>query len=203
MPMTKVVHFPTPVPEKFGPQRVGKREELPGRKPGQLNLFNAPGGKVVSLHKLSPFEEALMLDDRGENNQAKQLYLKAIETGESIADAYCNLGILEWQDNHHTKAIDSFTKCLALEPRHHEAQYNLANLYAELGNFPLAKAHYEIAIQIEPEFPNSHFNLALTLAMSKQYREAIAHLETYRTLVSADEHPQTDSLIRMLQNTLS
>ena len=68
----------------------------------------------------------------------KQEYLKAIESKDSIADAYCNLGILESQDKNYSKAIDCFTLCLKEDPRHFEAHYNLANLYAEIGNFMFA-----------------------------------------------------------------
>src|SRR6478752_9558609 len=103
--MTKVVRFPDPSPEKFGPQRVRKKKGGTGvEKHGQLNLFS--GGKVVRLNQLTPFEEALMSDDQGDAHNARMNYLKAIEEGDSVADAYCNLGILESQEGNHAKAID-------------------------------------------------------------------------------------------------
>jgi tetratricopeptide (TPR) repeat protein len=194
--MAKVVKFPTPVPEKFGPQRVRKKKDFVTRKDGQLNLFL--GGKVVRLNQLSPFEEALLLDDNGDKQAAKNQYAKAIQEGDSIADAYCNVGILESQDANYAKAIDFFTRCLKHDPRHYEAHYNLANLYAEVGNFTLAKIHYETAIEIEPTFTNSYFNLALTLAMSKAFRDAIDVLIQYRQLTPAEDHAATDDLIRKL-----
>lgn len=198
--MAKVVRFPTPVPEKFGPQRVVRKKDKAPEKPSQLNLFSS--GKVVRLHQLSPFEEALMLDDKGDKYEAKTLYQRAVEEGDSIADAYCNLGILEWVEEQHTRAIDCFTLCLKNDPRHYEAHYNLANLYAEIGNFALAKAHYEISIEIEPTFPNSYFNLGLTLAMNKEYKDAVRVLQDYRKLSPVEEHKQTDDLIRKLQTAL-
>jgi len=193
--MAKVVKFPVQTPEKFGFKPVRKKKALPPEKPGQLNLF--AGGKVVKLNRLSPFEEAMVLDEQGDR-RAKEFYLKAIEVGDSAADAYCNLGILESQEHNFSKAIDCFTLCLKEDPRHFEAHYNLANLYAELGNFQLAKVHYQISIELEPDFPNSHFNLGLTLAMNKQIEEAILSLMNYRTLSSPEDRSHVEELIANL-----
>jgi tetratricopeptide (TPR) repeat protein len=197
--MAKVIAFPTPGPEKFGFKPVKKKKLNDFEKQGQLNLFS--GGKVVSLNRLSPFEEALLLDDQ-HDSRAKELYLKAIEQGDSIADAYCNLGILESEEKNYTKAIDCFTLSLKEDPRHYEAHYNLANLYAEIGNLPLAKIHYQLSITIEPEFPNSHFNLGLTLAMSKEGAEAIQSLNAYKQLVAKEDQVQADELIESLRRSL-
>ena len=100
-------------------------------------------------------KKRLQLDEQGDKQRAKIGYLQAIEQEDSMADAYCNLAIIESLGGRHAKAIDSFTNCLKIDPRHFEAHYNLANLYGEIGNFPLAKAHYEISIQLEPVFPTA------------------------------------------------
>jgi tetratricopeptide (TPR) repeat protein len=197
--MAKIIQFSAnPAPEKFGPQRARTKKENGDEKPkpGQLNLFT--GAKIVRLNQLSTFEEALLLDERGDAKAARQQYLNAIENGESVADSFCNLGILEWQEGNVTKAVDYFTKSLKQEPRHYEAHYNLANLYAEVGNYNLAKVHYEVAIELQPEFPNSYFNLGLTLAMNKEYASATKYLSTYRHLTPGEDHKQTDDLLAKL-----
>jgi len=198
--MAKVVKFPGPAPEKFGLQRVQKKakEEKPKEpeKLNQLPLFT--GAKVVKMNQLSSFEEALMQNEHGNLKSAKELYNKAIEAGDSIADAYCNLGIIESEEGNHSKAIECFTQSLKADPRHYEAHYNLANLYAEAGNYSLAKFHYGISIEIEPTFPNSYFNLGITLALNKEFDEAVKLLYTYRELSSGEDNTYTDELIRQL-----
>lgn len=170
-----------------------------GEIPGQLDLFSE--GKVVNLHQLSVFEEALMLDEQGDG-RASAVYLKAIEAGDSIADAFCNLGIIESEKKNYVEAINCFTKSLKEDPRHYEAHYNLANVYAEMGDLPLAKIHYQLSIAIEPEFPNSYFNLALTQVLNKEVKEAVHSLLTYRNLVSPDEAKSADNLIQTLRHTI-
>ncbi|MEX2232073.1 MAG: tetratricopeptide repeat protein [Cyclobacteriaceae bacterium] len=200
--MAKIIQFPlNPAPEKFGLQRARQKKGKEGGKASQLNLFT--GGKVIRLNQLSVFEEALFLDEQGQVKQARQFYQKAIEKGDCAADAYCNLGIIESQEGNYPKAIDCFTLCLKQNPRHYEAHYNLANLYAEVGNHGLAKVHYGIAIELEPDFPNSYFNLGLTLALIREYKEAVQYLKKYRDLAPAAEHQQTDDLIYKLSTTLS
>ncbi len=198
--MAKVIKFPIQTPEKFGYKPVRRSKSKTSGKPGQLNLF--AGGKLVKLNQLSTFEEALLLDEHGEK-EAKAVYQRAINEGDSVADAYCNLGILESEEKNYSKAIDCFTLSLKEEPRHFESHYNLANLYAEIGNFPLAKVHYEISIEVAPEFPNSHFNLGLTLAMNKEIENAILSLMNYRRLASPKEKRHADDLISTLTRTMS
>lgn len=202
--MAKIIQFsPTPGPEKFGPQRARKKKdgpiaEIPAKS--QLNLF--AGGKILRLNQLSVFEEALLVDDQGDKKSARISYLKAIQEGDSIADAYCNLGILESQDGNTSKAIGYFTQSLKNDPRHYESHYNLANLYAEVGNYSLAKIHYQIAIEIEPEFANCYFNLGITLAMNKEFQEAVNVLKKYRQMSPGEDHSHTDDLIFKLATTL-
>ena len=194
--MAKVIKLTISTPEKFGPQRVRTKKNTALEKHGQLNLFT--GGKVVKLNQLSAFEEALMFDERVDVSASKTLYLQAIEKGDAPADAYCNLGIIEFKEGNTTKAIDYFTMSLKHDPRHFEAHYNLANAYSEVGNLALAKIHYNVSIEIEPSFCNSYFNLGLTLAMNKELPEAIQILHHYRNLSPSCEHPATDELISKL-----
>lgn len=194
--MAKVIKLTISTPEKFGPQRVRTKKNTTLEKHGQLNLFT--GGKVVRLNQLSTFEEALMFDDRGDITASKNLYLQAVEKGDAPADAYCNLGILEFKEGNTAKAIGYFTMSLKHDPRHFEAHYNLANAYSEVGNLALAKIHYNVSIEIEPSFCNSYFNLGLTLAMNKEFAEAIQILHQYRNLTPSCEHPAADELISKL-----
>ncbi|MCE7864314.1 MAG: tetratricopeptide repeat protein [Bacteroidetes bacterium CHB5] len=196
--MAKVIQFPVPNPEKFGFKPVRKKKsDSGGYKHGQLDLFGE--AKIVNLNNLTPFEEALMLDEQGDNRAAQQ-YQKAIDAGDSIADAYCNMGIIESGKQNYTKAVDCFTRALKTDPRHFEAHYNLANVYAEIGNLTLAKIHYQVSIEIEPTFPNSYFNLGITLAMGKEIEEAIQSLLTYKSLVAEDH--LAEELITSLKGSL-
>ena len=202
--MGKLIPFPSQSTTKLGYRRVGVRRHADLERHGQLNLFAAPKGLVVELpRRLSTFEEALLLDEHGDTASA-DLYRKAIAEGDCVAEAYCNLGILESETGNRPQAFDCFTLSLASDPRHFESHYNLGNLYLDEGDFRLAKLHYEICTVVEPDFPDTYFNLGLVLVMSEERDHALHALERYKALVPDHEGVKADELMASLdQMTLA
>ena len=201
--MGKVLQFSVKPPAKFGFERVKKRKKAEATKHGQLSLFSATGGQVLRLpSNVSPFEEALVLDERGDG-RAEEIYWRAIEEGDSIADAYCNLGILESKAGRTAKAFDCFTKSLEHDPRHFESHYNLGNVYFEGGNLRLAKMHYELAAEVEPGFPNLYFNLGLVHALSSDHPAALSALSRYKELSPNEEGANADELLENLKRSIT
>lgn len=151
---------------------------------GQLNLFRAEVGRLARL--LTPFEEALLLHEQGDPKAADS-YLEAISEGDNVAEAYCNLAIINLEQANVAKALDNFTLSLKSDPRHVEAHYNLGNLYYDAGELGLARLHYEAATQIEPGFSLVYFNLALVYHKLGDSLAASATLEKYIQLEPDDE----------------
>lgn len=152
---------------------------------GQLNLFRVETPPRLA-RLLTPFEEALLLHEQGDA-QAAEHYQEAINEGDNVAEAYCNLGILNLERGQTPSALDNFTRSLKNDPRHVEAHYNLANLYYDAGDLQLAKLHYEAAAQIEPGFSLVYFNLSLVYHKLGDLTAASATLEKYRQLEPEDE----------------
>jgi tetratricopeptide (TPR) repeat protein len=151
---------------------------------GQLNLFRVETGRLARL--LTPFEEALLLHEQGDPKAAEH-YVEAINEGDNVAEAYCNLVIINLERGQFAAALDNFTLSLKNDPRHVEAHYNLANLYYDAGDVQLAKLHYEAAAQIEPGFSLVYFNLSLVYHKLGDLDAASATLEKYRQLEPEDE----------------
>jgi Flp pilus assembly protein TadD len=199
--MAQILKFPAQA-RKLGYRRVTKRQKA-AEHPDQLALFPPSSARILNFAPdLSPFEWALMHDER-DDAKAADLYQKAIEAQDSVADAYCNLGIIESRNGNMTRAFDCFTSSLKHDPRHSEAHYNLGNLYFELNDFRLAQIHYEMAGEVDPAFANAYFNLALVQAINNEPAAAVSALNKYRELVSADEARNADELLRSLQKTLA
>src|SRR2546426_6410456 len=199
--MGQILKFPVPA-SKFGYKRVRKRAQA-AENPGQLHLFAKPTAQILNLATgLSRFEQALMLDERGDL-KAAELYRKAIEEQDCVADAYCNLGIIESQKGNTTRAFDCFTTSLKHNPRHSEAHYNLGNLYCDVNDFRLAQIHYEMAREVDPSFANVYFNLALVQAINNDLGAAVSALTRYQELVSEDEALNAEELLHNLKRSLA
>ena len=116
---------------------------------GQLSLFRAETGKVQVARLLTPFEEALLLHEQGEE-QAIEFYKEAITAGDNVAEAFCNLGIIELDRGHMVGALDNFTQSLKHDPRHVEAHYNLALVYHRLADVTGARLALQKYRDLEP-----------------------------------------------------
>lgn len=203
--MAKIVKLRHHDSTRFGLKRVRKTKQKLAEDHGQLDLFSPgqPDAKIVQFSALSAFDNALKLDEAGSVPAAREAYLKAIKNGDRVADAYCNLGIIEAGMDHAIKAINCFTKAIQRTPRHFQAHYNLANLYSEQKNYELARFHYQVAIEITPDFPNAYYNLGLVLLMSKEYAEAIRILTLYKTIAHDEDLGNTNELIESLRRSLT
>jgi Flp pilus assembly protein TadD len=199
--MAQILKFPIQA-SKFGYKRV-KRRANAAEDQHQLDLFPRPNAQILNFASaLSRFEEALMLDERGDV-KAAELYAQAIEEHDCVADAYCNLGIIESQKGNTAKAFDRFTTSLKHDPRHSESHYNLGNLYFEVNELRLAQTHYEMAAEVQPSFPNVHFNLALVQAINNDLSAAVSSLTRYQELVSETEGRIAGELLDNLKRSLA
>ena len=199
--MGQILRFPVQA-SKLGYKRVKKRARS-GENPDQLHLFSQPVAEVLSFTSgLSSFEQALILDERADL-KAAELYKRAIEEQDCVADAWCNLGIIESQKGNVTKAFDCFTTSLKHDARHSEAHYNLGNLYFDVNDFRLAQIHYEMAAEVEASFANVYFNLALVQAINNDLAAAVSALNKYRGLVSEVEAQKAEELLRNLRELLA
>jgi tetratricopeptide (TPR) repeat protein len=199
--MGEIIEFPGQRP-KFGFKRVSKRSKA-GDHPAQLDLFSQPTAQILDLASaLDTFGQALLWDERGDA-KAGELYRKAIAEGDCVADAYCNLGIIESQQANTGRAFDCFTTSLKHNPRHFEAHYNLGNLYFDANDFRLAQLHYELASEVDPTFPNVYFNLALVRAINNDLAAAVSALTKYQQLVPAEEGRNAEDLLSNLKRALA
>jgi tetratricopeptide (TPR) repeat protein len=198
--MGKIIPFPGKQPSKFGFERARKiRKE----DPDQLNLFSARSGEIRRLPtNITPFEEALLQDER-DDIRAAESYRRAISEGDLVADAYCNLGIIESKAGRMTKAFDCFTKSLEFDPRHFESHYNLGNLYFDGENLRLARMHYELAAEINSTSPNLYFNLGLVLAFLDEKGGAVDAFIKYQKLAPPEDRRNVDDVICGLRKSLA
>lgn len=199
--MAQILQFSPKPLAKIGFQKA-RRKKKTAKFENQLDLFTSSKGRILHLPRsMGLFDEALLLDERGDD-RARSAYLEAIAAGDSAADAYCNLGILESQQGKTAEAFDCFTRSLKENPRHIESHYNLGNLYFETEDFKLARIHFEMAIEINSQYANAHFNLGLVYALEKNFSEAARAFGRYVELVPENDGIKAQGLLSSLRQSL-
>lgn len=200
--MAKIISY---LPKDLPDRKLGYRKAVTSKNDllesqGQLNLFLHPEEKVnpqrvrrLTTH-LSPFEEALLLDEKGDP-KAEDRYLEAVHQSSATADALCNLGVLYASRGETAKSIGALTKALSLNPRHLESHYNLANIYFDAGNYDLAIIHYEVALEIDPLFSDACFNLSLAYLSIKNHTKSFDAFLQFKKLKPA-EATELDNLFK-------
>jgi tetratricopeptide (TPR) repeat protein len=62
------------------------------------------------------------------------------------------------------------------------AQFNIGNLYDELGRLDDAQEHYRMALELNPQYADAHFNLALLCERQGDNLKAVHHWKNYLKL---------------------
>ncbi len=97
-----------------------------------------------------------------------------------------------------TAAEDELRAALRLKPNSFEARLNLGGLYLQRGKVHEAETWFRKAMEVSPNDPQAHYNLALTLRTQERTAEAIEHLEHVCLLAPAHEGAQLElALLRL------
>ena len=199
--MVRILELPKRAPDKFGHKRVRRVRKPKQHKRDQIDLFRQKAKIVALPSNLTPFEQALLVDDN-QSPKARELYRHAIREHDCVADAYCNLGILESDAGRTEEAFDCFTKSLQLEPSHFESHFNIANLYFDLGQLRPSKVHYEIARHLREEYAHTYYNLGLVQALEGDLEGAYESLSRFQELAGKTESRAASELMDQLASTL-
>ena len=129
-------------------------------------------------------EEAVENHEQKNLQQAKELFLKAIETYDKNPEAHLLYGDLLKDMNEMKPAENEYKRAIEIKPDFAEAHGALGELLHRLGRIYEAETAYKKSIELKPHYVNSSLNLAtlyMDLAafesMKKVYREVLPYVE--------------------------
>ena len=96
-----------------------------------------------------------------------------IEKEQNLAEAYSNRGIAYAKLNKYERAIEDFSKAIALNPDDAEAYYNRGIAYAKLNKHERAIEDYGKAIALNPNYAEAYNNRGVAYAKLNKYERAI------------------------------
>lgn len=113
---------------------------------------------------------------RGQDDVAKELFLKALRHNQEQAQAYSNLGYIHLKRQEYGRAHDYFQRALKVNPDMIEARYNLALTFMKMGKKAAARKEYQTLVAINPNLADPHHDLGLLALEDKALEEAISEL---------------------------
>lgn len=127
------------------------------------------------------FEQAFLLHQNGESEQAEKLYISIVNKMPGRADVLHLLGILCGQQGRYEESLIWLRKALAVQPNSATFHNSVGNVYRHLGNVEQATHHYRYALKLHPNSPATNNNLGILYHKQNQLSEAEAY---YRAAVT-------------------
>jgi tetratricopeptide (TPR) repeat protein len=116
----------------------------------------------------------IILAERGDQQGAKEDYLRALAIAPSYAYAHYNLGNCLKATGHPAEAVDQYEKALQFQPADPSIHYNLANALALEKRWYAAAAEYRQALKLSPGRMDAMFNLGDAMVRVGNLKEAAA-----------------------------
>lgn len=115
----------------------------------------------ASTLKNPAYQKAVAAMKSGDLNEARGLFLEAIDKQPRLANAHVNIGIIFIKNKSFDEAEYAFNRALTISPNNIVALNQLGFLYRQQGEFAKAKTSYEKAIDINSNYAYAHLNLGI------------------------------------------
>jgi tetratricopeptide (TPR) repeat protein len=134
---------------------------------------------------------------------ARRIFSEFIRENPQMAGAYANLALIHFENQEYDQALKLVERAIGLNNRQSQA-YNLrAQLLIFSGEVLDARDDYLKAIELNPQYTNAQYNLALLYDLYLQdVKLALQHYEIYMSLISQPDET-TQSWIGHLKRTLN
>jgi tetratricopeptide (TPR) repeat protein len=119
-----------------------------------------------------------VLAERGDLEGARHGYEESLRIHPRYAPALYGLGLFEQEHGDVTRALELYRRATEALPGMTAAHLNLGSLLAQQeGREVEAAQAFEQVLELEPDQPDAHYDLALLLLRHGQAAEALPHLE--------------------------
>jgi tetratricopeptide (TPR) repeat protein len=128
--------------------------------------------KLDNFNAKAYFMKGMNFKETGDTAKAISSMQTAVEQDNTYYNAYVQLGLL-FSAQHNKLGEDYFNNALRLQPENPEVLYDLARLFQDEKRYKEAAALYEHMLNINKNFFDAQYNLAVIQVDIKNYPEAL------------------------------
>lgn len=142
-----------------------------------LELINATPDNALAYANLGVAEFQL-----GNLVAASGNLKRSLELNPSIGNNWQTLGLIQYEQKNLNLAISSLTRAIHEAPRDAQARVYLAAVIRDYGWTEAALTELKRAIDIDPNLPDAHYNLAVTYLEIRSPRIELARRHYYKAI---------------------
>ncbi len=172
-------------------------EDEEAAEPVTLKFVSPSADSIPSFGSLAEMlENASVAEENDDLDSAIQWFRTALAAFGPNADVSFQLAEVLYRSADLSGARERYYCAIEQDPELIEARANLGCVLAECGQFELAVAAFEGALQQYPDFADVHFHLARTLDDAGRLKEALVHWQRFVELAPAS--PWADEALTRL-----
>ncbi|MBN1221958.1 MAG: protein kinase [Candidatus Aminicenantes bacterium] len=123
------------------------------------------------------YELGVVLHSRGFNDQALEVYEKALQLDPDYAEVCNDLAYVYMDKNEYEKAIAYFEKYASLNPNDANPHDSMGELLFRMGRLDEAIGKYKYALSLKPDFLESAFSLSYIYALKEDYVSTLVWID--------------------------
>ncbi len=140
----------------------------------------------------APSSEAYLLRGNsyfslGESNKAAISFLQAIELNSNAYEAWMHLGNIYVNSAQFALSLDAYDNAIKHNNKLGKLYINRGNVLFRFKRYPEAENDFKIALELEPQDPQPHFNYGRTLYMQQEFSNALVSFQKSHSLSESSE----------------
>jgi hypothetical protein len=139
-----------------------------------INAYRTVRHTAVWKDSIALWTQALRYSPASRDEyEARRPYLRP-----SFLDAYTNLGTAYYTKDEKEKAVEQFTRSLALDLRNADSHYNLGNLMFEQGDMDLSLVCFQNAVACDSTYAKAFYNMGIVFTRRDSTDAAMRSFKT-------------------------
>jgi tetratricopeptide (TPR) repeat protein len=168
---------PTPAPFRAQDSRLSLEDQIQAKVAAhQLDAALELARQGVSQYPESSQMRQLLgvvLFKKGDNEEARTAFRRAIELDSSVPENYFNLALVDLSEKRYAQAAASLEKDVRLDPRSSYAHLLLGRAYHNLDLTAPAIEQFQKAIALQPQLPLAHYHLGYAYQSQGNWQAAL------------------------------